>query len=236
MAWISSLLARCPVWTMRNSRRCSVGSHRPVELCRGLVAFIDRLGQPPLVVGRQQVDPADLVEVHAHGVGGAARVDAAGVHALAAATTATGHQSIGILGRRCLRRAGSRRSACRRRRRRASRRCGCCEPQPPSAPPSSTSPVSSTVRSTWVISSASSTPEIAPRASRLFHSPGSTPGKGADSAGASDCPKLNHSPRCAVAATLATARLHRSPPTARRTAPARVGRLDWRGSRPHRSP
>ena len=182
-----------------------------------------------LVVGRQQIDAPDLLQVHAHGVGGAARVDTAGVHPLAATAAATRHQPIGVLGRR------------RARRRRPM----------PSSGVSSTDIVDGVVDADVAggygllhlfehvagqLDRAEHMRDLLgvehagdrPAREQTVPLAGSTPGKGADSVGASDCPKLNHAPHCAVGATLATARPHRSLQLVRRSARARDVHLCWR--------
>ena len=70
LAWVSSLLARSPRCTARISRRRSVGvvdARRRSARPRG-VPVLDQLGEPPLVVAGEQVDLADLAQVHAHTV------------------------------------------------------------------------------------------------------------------------------------------------------------------------
>ena len=55
-----------------HQRRRLVGRHRPVadvEPLRRQVAVLDGLRQAALVVAAQQADPADLLQVHPHGVG-----------------------------------------------------------------------------------------------------------------------------------------------------------------------
>ena len=69
LAWISSLLARSPA--LHDAQQPALlggveSSPLGVERCRGEVAVLDELGQAPLVVGGEQVDLADLVQVHAH--------------------------------------------------------------------------------------------------------------------------------------------------------------------------
>ena len=71
LAWVSSLLARSPRCTARIRRRVSTSSQarRSSIALGGEVALLDQLGQAPLVVAGQQVDLADLAQVHAHAVG-----------------------------------------------------------------------------------------------------------------------------------------------------------------------
>ena len=75
LACVSSLLARSPRWMHRIRRRvsasasCSPRSAASSIRCGGEVALLDQLGQPALVVTRQQVDLADLPQVHPHAVG-----------------------------------------------------------------------------------------------------------------------------------------------------------------------
>ena len=70
LAWVSSLLARSPRCTARISRRVSTSSQPAVvDALGGDVALLDQLGQPALVVAGEQVDLADLAQVHAHAVG-----------------------------------------------------------------------------------------------------------------------------------------------------------------------
>ena len=73
LAWVSSLLARSPRCTHRISRRVSASAldaRRP-RRCAAAARWPSsiELGQPPLVVAGEQVDLADLPQVHAHAVG-----------------------------------------------------------------------------------------------------------------------------------------------------------------------
>ena len=172
LAWVSSLLARSPRCTARIRRRVSTSSSGSASAassmrCGGEVALLDQLGQPPLVVAGEQVDLADLAQVHAHAVGR---------HALGPrrrpldpAPAAPAEQVlVGVVATRARRPAG-RRSACRRRSSTSSasstvsssampglgRACWLIE--------SRTSPVSSTSRSTWVTCSAWTLPCWRPR-------------------------------------------------------------------------
>ena len=66
-------------------------------------------------------------------------------------------------------------------------------------PSASTSPLSSTLRRTWVISSAWSTPRARPRSTRSFHSSESTPANGAAAARPVSHPSpssVTHAPPC----------------------------------------
>ena len=181
LAWISSLLARCPRWTTRisgASRRGSIDPSRSSMRSAAQVAVLDGLREPPLVVAGEQVDPADLAEVHAHGVGGHAARPAARPLAPAAPAPAS-RCSSAVLGRR---RPASRPARRRRRRRRSasstsSRRCAMPRVgELVAAPSSSTSPVSSTSRSTCATSSAWTLRLLAPAStSRRSTRPASTP-------------------------------------------------------------
>ena len=70
LAWVSSLLARSPRCTARIRRRVlDRVLDALVDAGRGHVALLDQLRQAPLVVAGEQVDLADLAQVHPHAVG-----------------------------------------------------------------------------------------------------------------------------------------------------------------------
>ena len=75
LAWVSSDLARSPRLTARISIRSSTPSRMVarlvggVDLLGGDLSFFDELRQPPFVVDGEQVDLADLTQVHPHCIG-----------------------------------------------------------------------------------------------------------------------------------------------------------------------
>ena len=69
MAWVNSLLARSPRVTRRSIARRSASSTPGIDAAGGEVTGLDELGEASLVLGGEQVDLADLAEVHAHPVG-----------------------------------------------------------------------------------------------------------------------------------------------------------------------
>ena len=68
-----------------------------VDPCRGDLALLDQLGESPLVLHREQVDLADLAQVHAHRVGGA--VVAPRARLADTSITATAQQLLVVVGR-----------------------------------------------------------------------------------------------------------------------------------------
>jgi hypothetical protein len=155
-----------------------------VDLLGRDVALLDELGKSTLVLGREQVDLADLAEVEPHRVG-RARVDTR--RALLASATATARQQpldVVVVDHHFARRArggvaSSSSSTCTVSSiwipAWVSAACTAC----------SASPVSSASRSTCATSSAWSSPSARPRRTRASHSDRSTPPMGGGIVGTS---------------------------------------------------
>ena len=101
LACVSSLLARSPRLHRPEQHALLDGRQRipvVVDALRRDLALLDQLGQPSFVLGREEIDLADLSQVHPHGIGCAAVAARSGL-ARPAGTTTLEQLLDGLVGR-----------------------------------------------------------------------------------------------------------------------------------------